>query len=100
MADRDLPLRQESPKSPTTEHLTSLGLIREVLSKSDMLVRAMALTLFIACLVGTLFAFVSGTFWGFALFFPASITVLVWAAMRDRREKRQISGRAGADRWR
>ncbi|MEU4565565.1 hypothetical protein [Micromonospora sp. NPDC023956] len=91
--DRDLPFRPAAQApTPTTADTTLLGLCHEVLSKPDMLAGAMALTLFIACLLGSLLAFVTGRYWGFMLFFPGAITLLVWAVRRARREKRRASG--------
>ncbi|WP_089158171.1 hypothetical protein [Micromonospora sp. NBS 11-29] len=84
MADRDLPFDAKSPQPSAKERLTPLGLIREVLSKSDMFVRVMALTFFFTCIVGAMFAYINDTVWGFAIFFPAAISVLVWAVRRDR----------------
>ncbi|WDZ83762.1 hypothetical protein [Micromonospora cathayae] len=96
--DRDLPFRPAVQEPQAAGHLTLLGLVREVLDKPHMLAGAMALTLLFACLLGALLAFVTGQLWGFLLFFPAAITLVVWAAMRARRANRQVSGDAGAAR--
>lgn len=100
MADRDLPFRASSTKPPAGPHPPHPSLVREVLNDSHMLVRTMILTLFFGCTIGSLIALATGALWGFLLLFPASITLLVWAAKRAHRETRQVTDGARAARQR